>query len=54
MSEAAQLETVIEAAWEGRADLSSSTRGETRQAVEPARRGWPRAEPTASGPRTNG
>ena len=36
MSEAAQLETVIEAAWEGRADLSSSTRGETRQAVERA------------------
>ncbi len=36
MSEAAQLESVIEAAWEGRADLSPSTRGETRQAVERA------------------
>lgn len=36
MSEAAQLESVIEAAWEARADLSSSTKGETRQAVERA------------------
>ena len=36
MSEAAQLESVIEAAWEARADLSPSTRGETRQAVERA------------------
>ena len=36
MSEAAQLESVVEAAWEARADLSPSTRGETRQAVERA------------------
>ena len=36
MSEATQLESVIEAAWEARADLSPSTRGETRQAVERA------------------
>ena len=34
MSEAAQLESVVEAAWEARADLSTSTKGETRQAVE--------------------
>ena len=32
----AALETAIEAAWEARADLSSSTKGETRQAVERA------------------
>ena len=36
MSEAAQLESVIEAAWEARAELSPSTPGETRQAVEQA------------------
>ena len=36
MSEAAQLESVTEAAWEVRADLSPSTKGETRQAVERA------------------
>ncbi|QYF86423.1 2,3,4,5-tetrahydropyridine-2,6-dicarboxylate N-succinyltransferase [Brevundimonas sp. PAMC22021] len=36
MSEAAQLESVIEAAWEARAELSPSTKGETRQAVERA------------------
>ncbi|MBM3603165.1 MAG: 2,3,4,5-tetrahydropyridine-2,6-dicarboxylate N-succinyltransferase [Alphaproteobacteria bacterium] len=28
------LETAIEAAWEGRADITSATRGETREAVE--------------------
>ena len=32
----AQLEAVIESAWEGRADLSPSTHGETRKAVETA------------------
>ena len=34
MTDRAQLESIIEAAWEGRADLSPSTHGETRHAVD--------------------
>ena len=36
MTDHAQLEAVIEAAWEARADLSPSTHGETRKAVDTA------------------
>ncbi|MBX9615690.1 MAG: 2,3,4,5-tetrahydropyridine-2,6-dicarboxylate N-succinyltransferase [Caulobacteraceae bacterium] len=36
MTDHAELEAVIEAAWEARADLSPATQGETRRAVETA------------------
>ncbi|OYX56331.1 MAG: 2,3,4,5-tetrahydropyridine-2,6-dicarboxylate N-succinyltransferase [Brevundimonas subvibrioides] len=36
MTDHAQLEAVIESAWEARADLSPSTHGETRKAVDTA------------------
>ena len=36
MTDHAQLESVIEAAWEDRADISASTHGEVRKAVEQA------------------
>ncbi len=36
MTDRAELEILIEAAWEGRADLSPATHGETRKAVETA------------------
>jgi 2,3,4,5-tetrahydropyridine-2-carboxylate N-succinyltransferase len=36
MTDLAKLEAVIEAAWEARADLSPSTHGEVRRAVETA------------------
>ena len=36
MTDRAQLETVIEQAWEARADISTATKGEVREAVETA------------------
>ena len=36
MTDHAQLESVIEAAWEARADISAATHGEVRKAVEQA------------------
>ncbi len=36
MTDLSHLESVVEAAWEGRADVSPATRGEVRDAVETA------------------